>query len=339
LGLPVSPFAAALERRTLWSILTQQRAAANNGFMKTPARLVVSFFATLVSVIGHQPALAVTTNLTAVADTGLWSAAPGNNLGRNTFVPIGTSRTANNTGRGLIRFDLSAIPPNATINSATLTMVVTMDYAGSSTVSVQRMLKSWVEGTGSGFVSGMSQSFGRPALSGEPTWNRRASPSTLWGASGGLAGTDFVTAPTATAGPASSKLTFSSAGLAADVQLFVSNAATNFGWLFKQTVENGGARRISTREDTLNAPKLLVNYTVATPAMPATIFGEALVGNAIRFSFNAQSNLTYAVESLDTLGSTNWTVLTSIAAQPTNTVINVTNTISSSERYFRVRTP
>ena len=63
------------------------------------------------------------------------------------------------------------------------------------------------------------------------------------------------------------------------------------------------------------------------------------MGNAILFSFIAQSNLTYAVESLDTLGTTNWTVLTSLAAQPTNTVINVTNTISSSQLYFRVRTP
>jgi len=142
------------------------------------------------------------------------------------------------------------------------------------------------------------------------------------------------------AAPASSSLAFSSAGLTADVQLFVSNPATNFGWLFKQSVEgSGGARRIATREDALNAPKLLVIYTVSTPALPPTIFGEALVSNAIRFSFTAQSNLTYVLESRDTLATTNWTVLSSIAAQPTDTVINITNTISSPQRYFRVRTP
>jgi hypothetical protein len=202
------------------------------------------------------------------------------------------------------------------------------------------MLQGWIEGTGSGFAKMSAGGFGSPALAGEPTWNRRASPGTMWGAPGGLAGTDFVAAATATAAPASSSLTFSSAGLKADVQLFVSNTATNFGWLFKQSVEgSGGARRIATREDALNAPKLLVNYTVSASAMPPTIFGEVQVGNAIRFSFSAQSNLTYAVESGDTLGSTNWTVLSSIAAQPTNTVIDVTNTISSPQRYFRVRTP
>ena len=63
------------------------------------------------------------------------------------------------------------------------------------------------------------------------------------------------------------------------------------------------------------------------------------MGDAIRFSFGAQSNFTYAVESLDTLSTTNWTVFSSIAAQPTNTVINIINTISSTQRYFRVRTP
>jgi hypothetical protein len=307
--------------------------------MKTPAGLGVIFFATLVSVIVRQTALAVTTNFTAVADTGLWAGAPDNNLGHNSFVPIGTS-TSGHIGRGLVRFDLSAIPTNATINSATLTLKIGINQAGASAVNVHRMLPGWTEGTGNGFARGSAAGFGRSALAGEPTWNRRASPGTMWTAPGGLAGTDFQAAATATAAPASSSLTFSSAGLTADVQLFVSNPTTNSGWLFKHSVEgSGGARRISTREDTLNAPKLLVNYTVATPAMPPIIFGEALLGKAIRFSFIAQSNLTYAVESLDTLGSTNWTVLTSIAAQPTNTVIDVTNSISSSQQYFRVRTP
>ena len=91
--------------------------------MKPPARLVVSFFATLVSVIVHQRAVAVTTNLTAVADTGLWAGAPNNNLGHNVFLPIGTS-TSGHIGRGLVRFDLSAIPTNATITSATLTLKI-----------------------------------------------------------------------------------------------------------------------------------------------------------------------------------------------------------------------
>jgi hypothetical protein len=307
--------------------------------MKAPSKLVTSLFSTLVSVTGHQSVLALTTNLTSVADTGLWAGAPANNLGHNTYVPIGTS-TSGHIGRGLVRFDLSVIPTNATINSATLTLRIGVNQAGANTVKVHRMLQGWIEGTGSGFMKLSAEDFGSPALAGEPTWNRRASPDTTWGTAGGLAGTDFVAVASATAAPASSSLTFSSAALTADVQLFVSNTATNFGWLFKPSVEgSGGARRIATREDTLNAPKLLVNYTVSTFAVQPSIFGEALVDNAIRFSFNAQSNLTYAVESGDTPGTTNWTVLNSIPAQLTNTVIDVTNTISSPQRYFRVRTP
>jgi len=307
--------------------------------MKAPAGLVLSFSIALISGMGHQEAAATTTNLTAVADTGLWQGAPDHNLGHNSFLPIGTSNN-HNTGRGLLMFNLSAIPPNATVNNATLTLQVGTSRASANAVEVHRMLRAWIEGTGSGFVQASPGGFGSPALTGEPTWNKRASPSTAWGAPGALAGADFVAAASATTNPASSRLTFSSAGLTADVQLFISNPSTNFGWLFKQSVEgSGGARRIATREDTLNAPKLVLTYTVPTTATPPTISGVALVSNAIRFSFSAESNRTYAVESSDALGTTNWTVLTSIPAQPTNAVINVTNTISSPQRSFRVRTP
>jgi len=85
---------------------------------------------------------------------------------------------------------------------------------------------------------------------------------------------------------------------------------------------------------------LTIVYSVpASPPAPPNIFATALGGSAIRFSFKAQSNLTYRVEFLDSISVSNWNVLTNISAQATDHIVNITNTISSPERYFRVRTP
>ena len=100
---------------------------------------------------------------------------------------------------------------------------------------------------------------------------------------------------------------------------------------------------VGSREDPdpAHTPRLIVNYSVASTPPPAqpVLFATALVGNGIRFSFNAESNRTYAVEFRNSLTSGTWNVLTNIAAQPVASTIHITNVISSTERYFRARTP
>jgi len=73
--------------------------------------------------------------------------------------------------------------------------------------------------------------------------------------------------------------------------------------------------------------------------LPPTIFGVALAENQIRFAFIAQSNRPYAVEFRDAITNGNWNVLTNIPAQSANWMVQTTNTVSSNERYFRIRTP
>lgn len=301
-----------------------------------------SLSAPLVAAIaaGLQYSAAETTNLTAIADTGLWHGAPNNNLGHESFVPVGRSMVGGHVGRGLVKFDLSAIPDSATINSATLILTIVLDRSAGE-MSVHPMLRSWIEGTGMGGpVGGQPGSIGSPAQTGEPSWNLRAQPSTSWGAAGALAGVDFVSTASASATPAGATVTFSSAGLTADVQRFFTNGNTNFGWLIKNTDEGStGARRVATREDSANAPALIVDYSLPAPAMPPSIFGVALVGNQIRFSFNAEADRTYTIEARDSLSATSWLTVTNIPAQPVNNTIDFTNAISSDERYFRVKTP
>jgi hypothetical protein len=86
---------------------------------------------------------------------------------------------------------------------------------------------------------------------------------------------------------------------------------------------------------------LEINYTlpVSPPATPPRLFDASLVGNQIRFSFNAESNRAYTVDFRDTLGTTNWSELISIPAQPADETIQITNYVAGDERYFRVWTP
>jgi len=79
-----------------------------------------------------------------------------------------------------------------------------------------------------------------------------------------------------------------------------------------------------------------VSVTVQVP--PPNLSGPARVGDKILFAFNVLSNQTYTVESRDSL-SANWSTLRNISAQPANTTFYITNTISSAERYFRVKAP
>src|ERR1041384_2382100 len=96
----------------------------------------------------------LTTNLVSSADTGLFEQSPDNNLGGMTYVVVGTINLGKRS-RGLFRFDVaSALPANATVTSATLTLTVAVARGVNQTFELHRVLKDWGEGAGSGGGSG-----------------------------------------------------------------------------------------------------------------------------------------------------------------------------------------
>jgi hypothetical protein len=282
------------------------------------------------------------TNLTSSADTGLFEQSPDNNLGGMTITIAGTIGLGKRS-RALMEFDVGAVlPTNATVTSATLLLNVPMAKGAGQTFELHRVLKSWVEGSGTGGGAGTA-SQGRLAVAGETTWNARMFPATLWGTPGGQANSDYLSAASATAIMDASSMTFSSAGMVADVQIWLASGATNFGWMIiiaDEAILNS-ASHISTLEDTASPPNLTIAYTVpdSAPANPPNLFNLAAVGNQIRFSFSAQSNRTYAVEFKNAVTNGSWNVLTNIPALSADTTLHITNAISGGQRYFRVRTP
>ena len=59
---------------------------------------------------------------------------------------------------------------------------------------------------------------------------------------------------------------WSGSGLLADVQSWISNRATNFGWfILGDEMDSGTAQRFNTRENTSDRPQLTVTYQVSSP--------------------------------------------------------------------------
>lgn len=172
----------------------------------------------------------------------------------------------NNNGeirRGLVRFDVSAIPAGAVIQSAAVTLTLSKSAGGDATVSLHRVSADWGEGTSD---ASAEEGGGAAATTGDATWIHRFSATSTWTSAGG----DFAASASAsrTVGSTLAAYAWTSTNeLVADVQLWVDTPGNNFGWLVKGA--EGGtktSKRFDTRETetSTNAPKLSVTYTVPT---------------------------------------------------------------------------
>ena len=254
------------------------------------------------------------------ADSAMRDNAPDSNFGSNSSLPIGVAKNGGVHNRGLLRFDLTGIPANASINSVTLSITVTTDPTSPANFDLKRVLQNWDES--------------------QVTWNNRLD-STPWGIGGGLSGTDFFAVASATTQLSAGVKTFDSGGLISDVGAWVSDPTSNHGWILMANNEAtaGTGKQFASREDPDNTPVLTVDYDVPPPPASPNITAVALVGNQIRFSFFAEAEVGYSVDFRDSLTSGDWSLLTTIPASPDEGTVDITNTISSTERYFRVRTP
>jgi hypothetical protein len=237
---------------------------------------------------GASVAHADNVTLTPSADTTLHENFPENNLGAQVYLNAGTTQNGPRT-RGLMAFDVAgAVPPGAIINSVTLTLEVVgqpVDGDAPSNFGVHRMLVGWGEGTG----SGNPPFLGQPALPGEANWNFRFAASAPWAAPGGLAGVDFASpfsSDTFIYGVNFSPYSFETTQrLVDDVQLWLDQPGQNYGWMLLTQAENENfsARRVGAREDPLQAPRLMIDFTpVPEPGTVELIGAGVGVGLLLR---------------------------------------------------------
>jgi len=206
----------------------------------------------------------------ATADTALISAIKDNTLyqpasgGATNSNGAGEHFFAGRTDDGYIRravvaFALSnAIPTGSTVTGATLTLYMSRTKDMADNVTLHRLLANWGEGT-----SNATQEEGRGAQAapGDATWYHRFYPTSAWTTAGGDARsiTSAVTSVNR-----EGFYSWSSTGLVADVQLWLTNAGTNFGWLIKgDETTTKTAKRFDSRQVTTanQRPVLKVDFT------------------------------------------------------------------------------
>jgi hypothetical protein len=212
--------------------------------------------------------LAETVSLSPQKDNTLYQDAAGQiSNGQGVYLYAGLTQSSG-LRRGLIAFDLSSIPANATITGATLSMFLFQSGPGFTTgsVSLNKVLRNWGEGASN---AGEPGGAGVQAEPGDATWVHTFYSSVLWTTPGG----DFSATASATAPITTANMTYSwsGSGLIADVQSWVSTPSTNFGWvILGNEMDPGTAHRFNSDENTSNPPQLTVTFEVPTLANIST---------------------------------------------------------------------
>jgi hypothetical protein len=195
--------------------------------------------------------------------------------------------------RGLLAFDLSTVPTNAVLNSATVDLTcVKAPLTGN--VSLKRALKNWGEAGSDGGPTGGS---GEPAEMGDATWLHTFYNNQFWTNAGG----DFSATVSATASLTAdfTPKTFGpTAQLTADVQGWLSNPATNFGWaVIGDESTLSSAKRIASHEyaDPSFRPHLNIDYSASTWKTGSGVWSAAGNWNfGVPNAAGAEANFTFA---------------------------------------------
>src|SRR5438876_4822820 len=195
-----------------------------------------------------------TLNLNPIADNTLIqfsSANPSQQLSNGVgqhFYAGRTNQGSNDIRRGAVKFDLSGVPAGSTITSVTLTLHMSKTRSAAQSIGLHRALANWGEGTSNGALGGHGgEGAGVQATSGDLTWFYNIFSTQQWTTPGG----DFTAAASATTSVNNvGTYTWSGAGLIADVQQWLSNPTTNFGWIITGNEARGDtAKEFDTRED------------------------------------------------------------------------------------------
>ena len=203
------------------------------------------------------PAVAVEGTLTADRDNSLYEHPDGaESNGSGDFLFVGRSNGLSQ--RALVFFDIAgSIPDGSTIESVSLTMNVSNSQAGTENVRLHRLLTDWGEGDSLGGEEGR----GAPATPRDATWIHSFSSDTMWENPGG----DFASIASADlgVGGVGNYTWTSTADMIGDVQGWLDDPSTNFGWILIGN-ESGGAtaKRFDSREhqSVANRPVLTIVF-------------------------------------------------------------------------------
>jgi hypothetical protein len=256
------------------------------------ALLPVAICGTVLSDGAH----AETRTFTPLQDTTIFQDFPDNSNGAG---PVFIAGRAGGNGslpplrRALLGFDLSVLPQGTQVQSVTLTLTLTQSSSASLVpLGLYRVTSGWGEAGSLAASPGQ----GIAAAAGDATWSARAfgsSPAVPWAVSGGdynlpASATSFVGGLT---GAAPTPYTWASTPqLIADVQHWLDDPASNFGWILIGSEGSAGtARQFASRENLVESyrPTLTVVSALVPEPSVSLMF---VAGAGILLAFSRKRN-------------------------------------------------
>lgn len=249
---------------------------------KQRTRLFLATAGVLGSLLAADVARAEVVSITPSKDNSLFENHPDASSGQGVTLFSGETNY-DGSRRMLVAFDVAGqISEGSTINSVSLTMNVSRSgpFANMEDYTLHPLTADWGEAeSDSGCCGGM----GAPAAEGDATWSHRFFGTTdTWETPGG----DFVAIPSGVVAAGGTVVWSSTPAMVADVQSWLNDKDSNFGWIIigDESVA-GAARRFDSKEaETASTrPTLTIDYSppsiVASGAVPngASIPGTPLL--------------------------------------------------------------
>ena len=222
--------------------------------------VIVSFCLLVIAALLPlaSSAVADTVTIEPMKDNTIFEEIDSNSNGSGEYIFSGHTQTPF-IRRALLMFDVAGnVPADAAIESATLTLYCSKTNASDMPASLHRLLCDWGEGASD---AAGNEGMGAPAEDGDATWIHTFFNTEFWLSPGG----DFDAAASATIMVGfEGSYTWDDPQLAADVQDWYTNPATNFGWvLIGDEIGYATAKRYNSRENPAadTRPMLTIEYT------------------------------------------------------------------------------
>ena len=230
----------------------------------TKTLLLISLICAL-GFIAETPASANILSITPSKDNTLYEYDPaeGDHSNGAGFHFFAGENAMGELRRGVLAFDIAGmIPPGSTITAVSLTMNMSMTPAGAETIELHKLLADWGEGISH---APQGEGDGAPATPNDATWRHRFFDSIFWTTEGG----DFsATVSASQSVDVTGQYTWSSTQMVADVQAWLDDSSTNFGWLvLGNETTSATAKRFDTRESA-SPPLLTIEYLAAPRTRP-----------------------------------------------------------------------
>jgi spore coat protein A, manganese oxidase len=232
----------------------------------TRGSLKLAFLPIAIAAIS-APGAAVATQISLfpVKDNTLFQSVTGSESnGAGSYLFAGrTDSNSDYLRRAVLAFDIDGnVPAGSIIQSAKLTLNMSRTKVGAMTFDLHRLTSNWGQGTSN---ADGQEGGGAPATTNDATWIHTFYPGSFWMNAGG--DSSATVSASSSVGGNGSYTWGSTPQMIADVQSWLNNPSTNYGWLLKGPEGVRSAKRFNSREHTSAAtrPTLVIEFVSGGP--------------------------------------------------------------------------